>query len=150
MAISSAAAGPHSLTSNEQQDLHATLREVGPLTVIDLDGDLTLFADTAVNYAYQQAADRGARSILLNFGNVHHINSAGISTLIGILIAARSANRRLLVTGLTPHYQTIFAMMGLSRYAPVYESEDEARLAAGGRPQSRLLPAQSRRWAHAP
>ena len=113
-------------------DVQATLRDVPPLTIIDLAGDVTTFADEAINTAYQQACERGAENILMNFTAVDYLNSAGISIIIGVLTEARKADQRLLVTGLTPHYRKIFQMMGLSQYAPVFESEDAARESIAG------------------
>ena len=107
-------------------EVQATLREAVPLTVIDLEGEVTSFADDTISGAYRQASDQGATSILLNFAKVDYINSAGISTIIGILTEARGADQQLLITGLPPHYQKIFQMMGLAQYAPVYDSEDAA------------------------
>ena len=108
----------------------ATLRDVPPLTVIDLAGEVTTFAEEVVNGAYKQASERGARHILLNFKDVDYINSAGISVVIGLLTEARKSDQSLMITGLNPHYTKIFQMMGLAQYAPLYDSEDEARQAA--------------------
>jgi anti-anti-sigma factor len=110
-------------------EVQATLRELPPLLVIDLRGEVTTFADEAINTAYQQASDQGAENILLNFAGVDYLNSAGISIIIGVLTEARKADQRLLITGLTPHYRKIFQMMGLSQYAPVFDNEDAARQA---------------------
>lgn len=107
-------------------DVRATLREAPPLHVIDLQGEVTTFADEAINAAYRQASDRGAQNILLNFAGVDYLNSAGISIVIGILTETRRADQRLLITGLTPHYQKVFAMTGITQYAPVFESEAAA------------------------
>ena len=109
----------------------ATLRELPPLTVIDLSGEVTTFAEEAVNGAYKQATERGAKQVLLNFKDVEYINSAGISVIIGLLTEARKVEQQLMITGLTPHYTKIFQMMGLAQYAPLYETEEEARQAAG-------------------
>ncbi|HEU5314557.1 MAG TPA: STAS domain-containing protein [Chloroflexota bacterium] len=109
----------------------ATLRELPPLTVIDLGGEVTTFAEDAVNGAYKQASDQGAKHILLNFKDVEYINSAGISVIIGLLTEARKSDQTLMITGLTPHYTKIFQMMGLSQYAPLFDTEDAARQAAG-------------------
>jgi anti-anti-sigma factor len=108
---------------NETQ---VSLRQVPPLLVLDLSGAVTGFSDGVIGGAYQEAAARGARDFLLNFSGVDYVNSAGIAIIIGILIEARKANQRLLITGLTPHYQKIFNMMGLSEYAPVFESVEAA------------------------
>ena len=107
----------------------ATLRELPPLTVIDLGGEVTTFAEDAVNGAYKRASEQGARHILLNFKDVEYINSAGISVIIGLLTEARKSDQTLMITGLTPHYTKIFQMMGLAQYAPLYESEEAARQA---------------------
>ena len=109
----------------------ATLRELPPLTVIDLGGEVTTFAEEVVNGAYKQASEQGAKHILLNFKDVEYINSAGISVIIGLLTEARKGDQTLMITGLTPHYTKIFQMMGLAQYAPLFETEDEAAQAAG-------------------
>src|SRR5436190_1367397 len=103
--------------------VEATLREAPPLTVIDLRGEITAFGDAAVNRAYQTASAQGAKNILLNLAQVDYLNSAGISIIIGVLTEARRADQRLLITGLTPHYEKIFSLMGLSQYVPIFESE---------------------------
>jgi anti-anti-sigma factor len=108
-------------------EVRATLRELPPLMVIDLQGDVTTFAEDAINSAYQMVTEQGAENILLNFSDVAYLNSAGISIVIGVLAEAREADQRLLISGLTPHYRKIFDMMGLSQYAPVFDTEDEAR-----------------------
>jgi anti-anti-sigma factor len=108
-------------------ETNVSLRQVPPLLVLDLSGAVTGFSDGVIGSAYQEAAAQGGRDFLLNFSGVDYVNSAGIAIIIGILIEARKADQRLLVTGLTPHYQKIFDMMGLSEYAPVFESIEAAR-----------------------
>ena len=107
-------------------ELNVSVRQLPPLVVIDLLGSVTGFADGAITGAYQDATKEGGRDFLLNFSGVDYVNSAGIAIIIGILIEARKANQRLLVTGLTPHYEKIFNMMGLSEYAPVFNSIEAA------------------------
>lgn len=107
--------------------VQATVREVPPLTIIDLEGEVTTFAEKPVQNAYRQASEQGAKHILLNFKEVEYINSAGIAVIIGVLTEARKSDQELMITGLTAHYTKIFQMMGLSQYAPLMESEDAAR-----------------------
>jgi len=108
-------------------ELEARLRDAPPLLVIDLRGEVTTFAQEPLLEAYRQASERGARHILLNFQEVEYLNSAGIAAIIGIISQARQANQRLFLTGLTPHYQLVFDMMGLATYAPIFETEEAAR-----------------------
>jgi anti-anti-sigma factor len=107
--------------------VRASLRQLSPLIVIDLEGEVTTFADEAVNAAYARACEEPGQAVLFNFAGVDYLNSAGIAILIGVLTEARKAGRRLLVTGLTPHYQKIFRMMGLAQYMPIFETEEQAR-----------------------
>jgi anti-anti-sigma factor len=109
----------------------AVLRGTAPFVVIDLQGEITAFADEAITGAYRAAAEQGAQHILFNFAGADYINSAGISILIGILTDTRDAHQHLLMTGLTPHYRKIFEMMGLAKYAPIFDSEEAARQSAG-------------------
>lgn len=107
-------------------EVQASVRHNAPLVVIDLTGDVTTFADEEINRAYREVCEQGAENILLNFARVDYVNSAGVSTIIGILGQTREADQRLLITGLTPHYQKIFQIMGLTQYVPIFPSEEEA------------------------
>jgi anti-anti-sigma factor len=107
--------------------VHTSVRDLPPLLVIDLRGEVTSLAEGPIFDAYRRAVEQGAGSVLLNFSGVDYVNSGGISIIIGVLAEARKADRRILVTGLTPHYRKVFEMMGLSRYAPVFDTEEAAR-----------------------
>jgi anti-anti-sigma factor len=108
--------------------VQATVREAPPLTIIDLQGEVTTFAEKPVNNAYRQASELGAKHILLNFKDVEYINSAGIAAIIGVLTEARKVDQVLMITGLSTHYHKIFQIMGLSQYAPLVDSEEAALL----------------------
>jgi anti-anti-sigma factor len=110
-------------------ELSTHVRDVPPLVVLDLSGEVTTFAHEPLMRAYREASERGAENILLNLSAVDYLNSAGIAAIIGIISEARKADQRVLLTGLTPHYQTVFDMMGLTTYAPLFESEEAARAA---------------------
>jgi anti-anti-sigma factor len=110
-------------------ELSTRVRDVPPLVVLDLSGEVTTFAQEPLMRAYREASERGAENILLNLSAVDYLNSAGIAAIIGIISEARKADQRVLLTGLTPHYQTVFDMMGLTTYAPLFESEEAARVA---------------------
>ena len=78
-------------------------------TIIDLEGDVTTFAEEAINQAYQAASADGAHNIIFNFREGDYINSAGIAILIGIVTEARKRDQRLLMT-----------KASTSRYIPGY------------------------------
>ena len=107
-------------------DIQVTVRFERGATIIDLAGDVTTFAEEAINQAYQDASSDGAHNIIVNFREDDYINSAGIAILIGIVTEARKRDQRLLMTGLSDHFQKIFRMVGLTQYADLYPTMEEA------------------------
>jgi anti-anti-sigma factor len=106
--------------------IQVTVRFEQGATIIDLAGDVTTFAEDAIHKAYQDASSDGARIIIFNFREHDYINSAGIAILIGIVTEARKRDQRLVMTGLSSHFQKIFRMVGLTQYADLYPAVDEA------------------------
>ena len=90
------------------------------VAVISLSGQVDRSALTALNEAYDAAAATSATSVLLDFGAVDYINSTGIALIVGVLGRARAENRAVLATGLSEHYQHIFAITRLSDFIAVY------------------------------
>jgi stage II sporulation protein AA (anti-sigma F factor antagonist) len=108
-------------------ELETSVRDAPPMVVLDLRGDVTSFAIDPLKAAFVEASGMSTRTILVNFEGVNYLNSAGIAAIIALIGEARKAHRQLLLTGLSAHYQMIFDMMGLTAYAPVFQSEEAAR-----------------------
>jgi anti-anti-sigma factor len=107
-------------------EIQVSVRWEDGAAVIDLVGDVTTFAEEAINQAYQSASSDGAINIIFNFRENDYINSAGIAILIGVVTEARKRDQKLLMTGLSAHFQKIFRMVGLTQYADLYPSVDDA------------------------
>jgi anti-anti-sigma factor len=104
----------------------------GSATVIDLVGDVTTFAEEAINQAYQGVSSDGATNIIFNFRENDYINSAGIAILIGVVTEARKRDQKLLMTGLSAHFQKIFRMVGLTQYADLFPTVKDALASVNG------------------
>jgi anti-anti-sigma factor len=107
-------------------EIQVAVRFEQGVTIIDLAGDVTTFAEEVIHNAYQEATGNGAQNIVFNFRESDYINSAGIAILIGIVTEARKRDQRLLMCGLSSHFQKIFRMVGLTQYADLYPSLGEA------------------------
>ena len=94
--------------------------------IIDLRDELSGLAGDALDSAFAQSSTQGATAILLNFRDVHYINSTGIALLIGLIMQANRSGRRLLASGLSDHYKKIFQMAGLSEYIGIFPDEASA------------------------
>ena len=97
-----------------------------PVTVIALRGQIDREALGALNTAYDTVHETGPEPVLLDFTDVDYINSTGIALIVGLLGRARADGRQVMATGLTDHYQRIFAITRLSDFIAVYPDLDTA------------------------
>ena len=103
-----------------------SIRRKGDVAVIDIKGDVTALTGQAVEDAYRQVTAAGVKKILLAFASDCYINSGGIAVLIGILAESKKTAQYVRMSGLSSHFQKIFAMVGLTKYAEIRPSEDAA------------------------
>ena len=101
-------------------------RLVGRAAILDLEGDLTHEGEAPILRALHDPQVSACPLILLNFAAVGYINSAGISLLVGLLSEIHPSERALLICCLSPHYQKIFRMVGLTGFIRVFETEAAA------------------------
>jgi anti-sigma B factor antagonist len=107
------------------------VREAGEkASIIDVEGDLTAFAETVLMDAYNQASDGRARAIILNFEDLEYMNSSGIGLLVTLLIRINREKQQLLTYGLSDHYRSIFQITRLDDAIAIHDSEEEAVRAA--------------------
>jgi anti-sigma B factor antagonist len=101
------------------------------VSVIDIKGELTAFAEGVLMQAYNQASDGRVRAIVLNFEGLEYMNSSGIGLLVTLLIRVNREKQRLLTYGLSEHYRNIFQITRLDDAITIYDSEEAAVQAAG-------------------
>jgi anti-anti-sigma factor len=106
--------------------LEASVRQERGGTVLDLRGEINNFAQDALNAAYAEAEAKDPVAIILNFGGVDYIDSAGIVLIGNLLAKARASKRRLLAYGLSDHYVEIFDITRLSDFVSVFPDEESA------------------------
>jgi anti-sigma B factor antagonist len=98
------------------------------VSIIDLIGDVTGTADTALTDAYDNA--KHSKSIILNFSGLEYMNSSGIGLLVTLLIRAQRQGQKLLAFGLTEHYREIFELTRLNEAIGLFATEADALAAA--------------------
>ncbi len=113
------------------QELEIKLENRGDVMLFDLQGDLTIFSEPFINEAYNDANDQGVSKILLKFEESAYINSGGIAVLIQLLANTNKNNQQVAIAGLSKHFQKIFKMVGMTKFAKIYNSVDEALEALG-------------------
>ncbi len=108
----------------EQNEIRIEQRDV--VTILDIKGDITVFSEPYLNKAYTTASDSGAIKILLRFDGNAYINSGGIALLIQLLAQAKRNNQQIAIVGLSNHFKKIFHMVGITKFAKIYDSSEDA------------------------
>jgi anti-sigma B factor antagonist len=104
-----------------------TVRDAVPgARIIDIKGEVTANAESALTSAFTEASDGDTRAVILNFEGLDYMNSGGIGLLVTVLIRANRAGQKLLAVGLSDHYQEIFALTRLDEAIVIYDDEHAA------------------------
>ena len=97
----------------------------GDITVLRFAGDITSASRAAVNGTYTGLPET-AKRILLDFSKVEYLNSSGIALVIQMMIAASKKDQKIVTFGLSPHFQKVFTMVGITKYTTLHPDEQTA------------------------
>ncbi|MGB6134215.1 MAG: STAS domain-containing protein [Acidobacteriaceae bacterium] len=93
------------------------------VTVLAFGGDISSASKDAILGAYHGLGGQ-AHHVLLDFTGVDYINSSGIAIIIQMLLEAGKAGTQTIgIFGLTPHFQKVFTMVGINKYAALHKDE---------------------------
>ena len=109
-----------------KQETEITLEQQDDITIFDVKGDVTAFSEPFFTKAYQTANDQAASKILLKFTKDAYINSGGIAILIQLLAQTKRNNQQICITGLSNHFKKIFNMVGITKFAQIYNTPEDA------------------------
>ena len=109
-----------------QKPNQITLEKKNDITLFNIEGDVTAQSESFFNEAYQQANSRDARKIVFRFKEDAYINSGGIAVLIQILAQTYRNKQHTSITGLSEHFKKIFNMVGITKFAAIYPTLDDA------------------------
>ncbi len=110
-------------------ELNLSVRQLPDhIAIIDIEGEVTGFAEDALTDAYGRAS--AGQAIILNFSGLEYMNSSGIGLLVTMLIRAQRRKQPLLACGLSDHYLQIFELTRLDEAIGIHSTEAEAIAAA--------------------
>jgi anti-anti-sigma factor len=114
-----------------QANVMMKVRRVSPTTsIIDIQGDVSAFAENVLMEAYTEANTPTTRTIILNFAGLEYMNSSGIGLLVTLLIRINRQKQRMYAYGLSEHYRHIFEVTRLSDAIKIYDGESAALAAS--------------------
>ncbi len=97
-----------------------------PVSVIRFEGDISSTSRDAVVGAYQTLPKDKVHIVLLDFTKVDYINSSGIALVIQIMIEASNSGQKVHAFGLSAHFQKVFTMVGITKYAHLFPDQQTA------------------------
>jgi anti-sigma B factor antagonist len=107
--------------------LFMTCREVGPVTIVDLSGKISLGEGSALlRKTIRDLIENGQTKILLNLGDINYIDSSGIGELVSGFTAVRNRNGELKLLNLTKKVHDLLQITKLFTVFDVYTDEGTA------------------------
>ncbi len=104
--------------------LHATHRDAGPATVVDLSGRITLGDGSALlRKTIRSLLDDQRTKILLNLADVDYIDSSGIGELVSAFTAVKGRGGDLKLLHLTKKVRDLLQITKLYTVFDVYTDE---------------------------
>jgi anti-sigma B factor antagonist len=105
----------------------ATFREVGAVTIVDLQGVLMLGESSALlRAAMRELMDKQCRNIILNFRDVKEIDSAGIGELVAAFGTVKGKDGQLKLLNPPKKVQNVLKLTQLVKLMDVYVDEESA------------------------
>ena len=109
-------------------DLNITERQAGDVTILDLDGKVTIGeGSVALRGAIRRLLGEGKNKILLNLAGVGYVDSSGIGELVSSYTAiGKEEGGQLKLLNLTQKIRDLLTITKLLTVFDVYENEAEA------------------------
>jgi anti-sigma B factor antagonist len=107
--------------------LTAKIRKVGDVSIVDLNGRITLGENTAsLREEMRSLLSQGTRKVVINMADVGYVDSAGLGELVGLYTAAANRGGSLKLLNLQGKMRDLMEITKLYTVFPVFEDEKVA------------------------
>ena len=107
--------------------LTAKTRQVGDVSIVDLNGKITLGESSGVlRDELKSLLAMGRKSILVNMANVSYVDSAGLGELVGSYTTATNQGGAIKLLHLQSKMKDLLQITKLHTIFPIFEDENEA------------------------
>ncbi len=102
-------------------------RQAGPVTVLEIDGDLTIRGlSTPLDEKLQALIAQGHLSLLLDFSQVSDIDSQGIKALVRGFLASQKLGGKLKLLKTSPRVRDVLNVTHLTTVIQSFDDEEAA------------------------
>ena len=103
-----------------------TIRQAGPISLLDVAGRLTSFEIGALRDSISRLLKQDRKNIVLNLSGLQYLDSSGIGELARVYVSVVKEGGQMKVVGLSPKVEEILKITQLYRVFPEFPSEEEA------------------------
>lgn len=111
--------------------LNVSTRSVGKVTILDLDGRITLGTATESLREAVRGAAAGSRCIILNLANVSYMDSAGLGEMVGAHTHVMNRNGTIKLLHVQKRLQDLLQLTRLYTLFEAFEDEKDAVRSCG-------------------
>ncbi len=113
--------------------LSTSIREKDGVTIVDLSGRITLGeASETLRDTVRESLSKGQKKILLNLGDVGHIDSSGLGWLVSSYATASKQGATVKLVNVGQNVNDLLLITKLYTVFEVFENETEAVLSFSG------------------
>jgi anti-sigma B factor antagonist len=107
--------------------LNIQQRRVGDITVLDMDGKVTIDGTSnALHACIRDLLEKGQNRILLNLAGVAYIDSSGLGELISCHVTLNKSGGQMKILNLTQRLRELMTITKLLTIFDVFDNEAEA------------------------
>ena len=112
--------------------LSAKVRKVGDISIVDLNGKITLGENTGIlRDELRSLLAQGSKNIILNMAEVSYVDSAGLGELVGAYTTATNQGGAVKLLNLQGKMKDLMQITKLHTIFPAYEDEKSALASFG-------------------
>jgi len=107
--------------------LTAKIRKVGDVSIVDLNGKITLGENTGIlRDELRSLLAQGSKNIVLNMGEVGYVDSAGLGELVGAYTTATNQGGAVKLLNLQGKMKDLMQITKLHTIFPAFDDEKAA------------------------
>ncbi len=118
--------------ANARQSGNAVSIDVqGHIAIMSVKGNVTARSEASLQEAYNRIIGMELHNVVLRFDENATINGAGIALLTQLLLEGAKKGQKVAITGVSDNFQKVFDIVGITRFAKLYDSTENAMASFG-------------------
>jgi anti-sigma B factor antagonist len=101
-----------------------TIRQSGPISLLDVTGQLTSFETCALRDSVSRLLQQGRKDIVLNLNGLQYLDSSGVGELARIYVSVVKVGGQMKVVGLSHRVEEILKITQLHQVFPDFPNEE--------------------------